>query len=289
MTSTKYLVCLVAQAFGYRQKNTRMAEAAEELHLLKEAESHLGKALWENVEGIEALSIEYWNLRKLTKERERVAGELEIRQKKLAEAHQERVGLFGISNEPYQKLLEERLTILSSLEALAKQRDLIVAKAGQLRRAHDGAKTKEEVLTKEGISTEKDFSAITQKLLKLKAQFAELNAERQKVAAKITEGDIKIDTIDTEILKRKNERRAQASEAFQLISDANQDISSLRAELGVIDTQMRQLYTEIGKFISRNPKDPECRKASKQMQWLVDVMSALRKSILFNHKLSGNH
>ena len=289
MTSTKYLVCLVAQAFGYRQKNTRMAEAAEELHLLKEAESHLGKALWENVEGIEALSIEYWNLRKLTKERERVAGELEIRQKKLAEAHQERVGLFGISNEPYQKLLEERLTILSSLEALAKQRDLIVAKAGQLRRAHDGAKTKEEVLTKEGISTEKDFSAITQKLLKLKAQFAELNAERQKVAAKITEGDIKIDTIDTEILKRKKERRAQASEAFQHIGDANQDISFLRAELGVIDTQMRQLYTEIGKYISRNPKDPECRKASKEMQWLVDVMSALRKSILLNHKLSGNH
>jgi hypothetical protein len=41
-----------------------MVEAAEEMHLLKEAESHLGKALWENVEGIEALSIEYWNLRR---------------------------------------------------------------------------------------------------------------------------------------------------------------------------------------------------------------------------------
>jgi chromosome segregation ATPase len=289
MTSTKYLVCLVAQAFGYRQKNTRMAEAAEELHLLKEAESHLGKALWENVEGIEALSIEYWNLRKLIKERERVVSELEIRQKKLAEAHEERASLLGISNEPYQELLEERQTILNSLEELVKQRDLIVAKAGELRRAHDGVKTKEEVLTKEGISSEKDFAVITQKLLNLKAQFAELNAERQKVAAKITEGDIKIDTIDTEILNRKKERRAQASEAFQHIGDANQDISSLRAELGVIDTQMRQLYTEIGKYISHNPKDPECRKASKEMQWLVDAMSALRKSILFNHKLSGNH
>jgi chromosome segregation ATPase len=289
MTSTKYLVCLVAQAFGYRQKNTRMTEAAEELLLLKEAESHLGKALWENVEEIEALSIEYWTLRKLIKERERVVSELEIRQKKLAEAHEERVGLLEISNEPYQELLEERLTILNSLEALAKQRDLIVAKAGELRRAHDGTKMKEEVLTKEGISSEKDFAAITQKLLELKAQFAKLNAERQKVVAKITEGDIKIDTIDTEILKRKKERRAQASEAFQHISDANQDISSLRAELGVIDTQMRQLFTEIGKFISRNSTDPECRKASKEMQWLVDVMSALRKSILFNHKLSGNH
>lgn len=289
MTSTKYLVCLVAHAFGYRRKNTRMAEAAEEMHLLKEAESHLGKAMWEKVEGIEALSVEYWNLRKLIKERDRVAAELENRQKKLAEAHQERAGLLGISNEPYQDLLDERQAILNTLEELARQRDLIVAKARDIRRAYDGTKTKEEVLTKEGISDEKDFSAITNRLVDLKVQFAELKAERQKVAEKIAEGDIKIDAIDTEILKRKKERRAKASEAFQHIGDANQEISTLRAELGVLDTQMRQLYTEIGKFISRNSTDPECRKASKDMQWLVDVMGALRKSILFNHKLSGNN
>lgn len=289
MTSTKYLVCLVAHAFGYRRKNTRMAEAAEEMHLLKEAESHLGKAMWEKVEGIEALSVEYWNLRKLIKERDRVAAELEDRQKKLAEAHQERAGLLGISNEPYQDLLDERQAILNTLEELARQRDLIVAKARDIRRAYDGTKTKEEVLTKEGISDEKDFSAITNRLVDLKVQFAELKAERQKVAEKIAEGDIKIDAIDTEILKRKKERRAKASEAFQHIGDANQEISTLRAELGVLDTQMRQLYTEIGKFISRNSTDPECRKASKDMQWLVDVMGALRKSILFNHKLSGNN
>jgi chromosome segregation ATPase len=289
MTSTKYLVCLVAQAFGYRKKNIRMAEAAEETHLLKEAESHLGKALWEDVEGIEALSTEYWNLRKLIKERKRVTGELEIRQQQLTETHQERASFLEASNEPYQELLDERQIILDSLEELAKQRDLIVTKAVPIRRAHDGAKTKEEVLTKEGISDEKDFTAITQKIAGLKAQFAELKAERQKVAAKITEGEVKIDKIDTEIQKRKKERRAQASEVFQLIGDANQDISSLRAELGVIDTQMSQLYTEIGKFISRNSSDTECRKAGKKMQWLVDVMSALRKSILFNHKLSGNN
>ena len=289
MTSTKYLICLVAQAFGYRRKNIRMSEAAEEMHLLKEAESHLGKAMWENVEGIEALSIEYWNLRKLIKERDRVTTELEIRQQQLAVAHQERAGLLGISDEPYQDLLNERLTILNSLEELARQRDLIVAKARDIRRTYDGIKTKEEVLAKEGVSDEKDFSAITHRLVSLKAQFAELKAERQKVAEKIAEGDAKIDTIDMEILRRKKERRAKASEAFQHIGDANQEISTLRAELGVLDTQMRQLYTEIGKFISRNSTDAECRKASKEMQWLVEVMGALRKSILFNHKLSGNN
>jgi uncharacterized coiled-coil DUF342 family protein len=88
-------------------------------------------------------------------------------------------------------------------------------------------------------------------------------------------------------MKRKKERREKASEAFQHIGDANQEISTLRAELGVLDTQMRQLYTEIGKYVSRNTADPECRKACREMQWLVDVMGALRKSILLNHKLGG--
>ncbi len=288
MTSTRYLVFLVAHAFGYRRKNIRMAEAADEMHLLKEAESHLGKAMWEKVEGIEALSVEYWNLRKLIKERDRVAAELESRQKLLAEAHQERAGLLAASNEPFQDLLDERQGVLNSLEELAKERDSIVNKARDIRRAYDGTKTKEEVLTKEGASKQEDFTAITSRLLQLKSEFSKLKAERQKVAGKIAEGDAKIDQIDIEILERKKERRAKASEAFQHIGDANQEISTLRAELGVLDTQMRQLYTEIGKFISRNSTDPECRKASKEMQWLVDVMGALRKSILLNHKLSGH-
>lgn len=287
MTSTRYLIFLVAHAFGYRRKNIRMAEAAEETHLLKEAESHLGKAIWEKVEGIEALSVEYWNLRKLVKERDRVAAELDIRQRKLADAHQERSGLLAATNEPFQDLLEERQAVLNILEDLAKQRDMIVNKARDIRRAYDGTKTKQEVLTKEGSDKQEEFTEITKKLLQLKSEFTKLKAERQVVAQKISEGDAKIDKIDTEIMKRKKERREKASEAFQHIGDVNQEISTLRAELGVLDTQMRQLFTEIGKYVSRDTTDPECRKACKEMRWLVDVMAALRKSIILNHKLGG--
>ncbi len=287
MTSTKYLVCLVARAFGYNRKNTRMAEAAEETHLLKEAESNLGKAIWENVEGIEALTVEYWNLRKLVKEHDRITAELESHLESLTKAHEERASLLGVSTEPYQHLLDERQIVLNTLEEHARQRDLTVVNAQKIRRAYYGTKTKEEVLTNEGMGDERDFVVITQRLTELKAQFAELRAERKDLAKKIEEGDIKVEMIDTKILALKKERRMKASDAFQHIGDANQEISTLRAELGVVDTQMRQLYTEIGKFVSRNTKDPLCRKACKEMQWLVDVMNALRRSILLNHKLSG--
>ena len=287
MTSTKYLVCLIARAFGYNRKNTRMAEAAEETHLLREAESNLGKAIWENVEGIEALTVEYWNLRKLVKEHDRITAELESHLESLTKAHEERASLLGVSTEPYQHLLDERQIVLNTLEEHARQRDLTVVNAQKIRRAYYGTKTKEEVLTNEGMGDERDFAVITQRLTDLKAQFAELRAERKDLAKKIAEGDIKVEMIDTKILAIKKERRMKASDAFQHIGNANQEISTLRAELGVVDTQMRRLYTEIGKFVSRNTKDPLCRKACKEMQWLVDVMNALRRSILLNHKLSG--
>lgn len=288
MTSTRYFICLVAQTFGYRRKNIRMGDAAAEMHLLKEAESHLGKAIWEKVDTIEELSAEYWNLRKLSKERDRVANLLEICQAKLAKAHEERASLLGMSTEPFQDLLEKRQVVLSSLEDLARERDLIVAKARDIRRIYDGVKIKEEVLSKEGGDTPEDLVKISNQLSSLKEEFTSLKAKRHEVAESIAAGDSEMDAIETEIEARKKARREKASEVFQHIGDANQEMSTLRAELGVLDTQMRQLYSEIGRHISRSPGNSECRKACKDHHGLVDVMGALRKSIALNHKLAEN-
>jgi chromosome segregation ATPase len=286
MTSTRYYICFVAQAFGYRRKNIRMGDAAAEMHLLKEAESHLGKAVWEKVNNIEELSAEYWNLRKLNKERDRVANLLEICQAQLAKAHEERASLLGMSSEPFQDLLEKRQLVLGSLEELARDRDMIVAKARDIRRIYDGVKIKEEVLSKEGGHTPEDLAKISKRLSDLKEEFSALKAKRVEVAERIAAGDSKMDAIETEIEVRKKARREKASEAFQHIGDANQEMSTLRAELGVLDTQMRQLYSEIGRHVSRNPGSSECRKACKEHHGLVDVMAALRKSIALNHKLA---
>ncbi|QTN32861.1 hypothetical protein HZ994_11160 [Akkermansiaceae bacterium] len=289
MTPARYLICRIAQTFGYHRKNLRMGDAAAEMHLLKEAESYLGKAVWERVEDIEELSVEYWNLRKLIKERERVAGELEKCSEALAKAHEERSGLLGISNQPFQDLLDERQKVLGTLEDLARERDIVVAKARDIRRLYDGIKTKEEVLTSEGNHSPEELQKISERLYELKRDFSALKTERHVIAEKITAGDAQIDLIDAEILVRKKERREKASEAFQHIGDANQEMSTLRAELGVLDTQMRQLYSEIGRHVSRNVSlNAACKKAAKEHQGLVDVMGALRKSIAMNHKLAEN-
>lgn len=287
MTLTRYYVFRLAQIFGYNPKNLRMGAAASEAHLLKEAETHLGQAIWKNAEEIEGISVEYWNLRKLEAQHETLSEKLNHCRDGLTKAHEERASLLESSNEPFLDLIEKRKEILSEMAEFARRRDIVVMKAREIRRAYDGFKAKREVITKEGKESPEEMEKISTRLADLKAQFSTLKNERLEIAEQISQGDLKIDEIDAEILARKNERRTKAAEAFQHIGDANQEMAVLRGEFSQLNNQMSQLYFEIGRFVSRSAQiDPACMKACEKHRGLVDVMGALRKSIQYNHKLA---
>ena len=291
MTSSRYYIARFAQAFGYFRKNYRMADAASEMHLLREAEAQLGAAIWEKVESIEALSVEYWNLRKFIKEKELIRTKLVECQARLDIAHEERATVLNHTPELHQELLDQRIGLLTDLENLARRRDEIVAEAREVRRTYDGMKMKLEVLTKESSGSETHIQQIVQvktRLAELKAKFSELKHQRIQIGTEIEEGDAKVNIVDGHLTEKKMSRRVHASEAFQVIGDGNKEISILRAESGVHDTQMRQLYAEIGRFISHQAaQDPACAQVAESHQGLVDVMRALRRSIALNHRLAG--
>lgn len=276
-----------AQAFGYFRKNQRMADAASEMHLLREAEAQLGAMVWEKVEAIEELSVEYWNLRKFIKEKEIVRQKLADCQAKLDQAHEERATVLNGTPEVHQELFDQRVAYLTELENLARRRDDIVAEAREVRRAYDGLKMKLEVVTKEA-ATPEEVERLKARLVELKGRFADLKQQRIDIGTEIEKGDAKVDTVDAQLNEKKKDRRVNASEAFQLIGDGNKEMSILRAESGVLDTQMRQLYAEIGRFVSRHSaQHAECAKAVSGQRGLVDVMRALRRSIALNHRLAG--
>ena len=99
--------------------------------------------------------------------------------------------------------------------------------------------------------------------------------------------NVVINGLAEQIRELKKTQHEFASKAFQVIGDANKDISALRAEYGILDTRMTQLHAEIGRHISRNASDdPACAEAAKGHLGLVEVMRALRKSITLNYKLA---
>jgi len=287
MTFPKYLVCRLAVGFGYTRKNTRLGDAASEMHLLKEAEAHLGEAIWKNVEEIEELSAEYWNLRKLITEHKRVTLAISKLRERLDSSHNERTSLLGNSNVQYQDFLVERSNKFAELEILSRERDAVIANARDVRRNYDGLKTKQEVIAKEGGKLG-DIEKVEKRLAELKNTFTDLKKQRQEVATKIIEKGKAIESIETKINAEKMDGRTKASAVFQDIGGVNQELSTFRAELGMLETQMRQRYSEIGRFVSRNAdKSLECRKAALKQRGLVDVMAALRRSVQFNHELAN--
>lgn len=292
MTSSRYFLARLAQSFGYNRKSHRMSAAASEMHLLREAEAQLGFSTWENVESIESLSVEYWNLRKFIKEREIVVAKIEDCQARLDKAHEERAAVLNIAPEVHQELLDERLTVLNEVEQLAAKRDQIIAEAREVRRSYEGLKMKLEVLNKELAGNESlrlQTDEVKERLAGLKVRFAELKQLRVDIGLQIEAGDAKLDVIDAKLLEKRQDRRTHASEAFQVIGEANKEMSVLRAEKALLDTQMRQLYAEIGRYLSRHAaQDPACATATQSHRGLVDVMRALRRSIALNHRLAGN-
>ena len=287
MTPTRFFLCRAGLAFGYSRKNLRMTDASAEMHLLKEAETHLGEAVWKKVENIEALSAEYWNLRKLSQERDLVAAKLRACQDELDSAHANRSSLLAVVSDTFQDLTDARKTILDELEELAKKRDLIVAKARDIRRSYDGFKTKLEVIEKDGNTEAQVIESTSTQLAELKKSFTILKKDREAVAKQISEGDDKIRSIDADILTRKKDRRENASAAFQNIGEANQQMSAQRTSLGLLDAQMRVLYLEVGRYVSRKfLQNPECTKAATEHRGMIEVMDALRESIQLNQKLA---
>ncbi len=291
MTSSRYLIARFAQAFGYFRKNLRMADAASEMHLLREAEAQLGVAIWQKVEGIEELSVEYWNLRKFIKEKDIIRKKLAECQARLEQAHEERAHVLNNTPEIHQELMDQRIALLTDLETVARRRDEIVAEAREIRRSYDGLKMKLEVLTNESSGSDANkegIEKVKRRLDEHKAKFAELKQLRIQVGSEIEAGDAKVDLVDEQLNEKKKDRRFHASEAFLVIGEGNKEISLLRAESGLLDTQMRQLYAEIGRFVSRHTAlHPACAAAAASHQGLVDVMRALRRSVSLNHRLAG--
>lgn len=288
MTTSRYMLARIALAFGITRRQRRMAEAAAESHLLREAEQILGERIWNKVEEIEELGIEYWNLRRLVAEREDFEQKHEGAEVLLVEAHEQRAVLLSAKSEEQDKLEEKRAELLTELESLAKERDIIVTKAREVRRIYDGMKTKLDVLKGEQRDDQETIDRTHLRMTELREQFEQLKIDRDQLATKIENLDHSLDVIEKELESERKKHREEASEAFQLIGEANRKMASFKVELGIIETQMQQLFSEIGRHISRNAtNNPHCRSAAKGNQSMVEVMRALRRSINFNHRLAG--
>jgi chromosome segregation ATPase len=286
MTPTSYYFALIAKSFGLERRNKRLLEASSEMGLLREAEYQLGLRMWEKIEPIEELSVEYWNLRKhmkgLTEMRERM-NELND---KVGELHHQRAEILNVISPEQLEVEMQRSQLLLDMEKLANERDMVVRRAKELRRTHEGLLTKIEVLKRDNhpASAIKD---VENAINDLKGEFRDLKLLRQELADALQDGDRAIDENESMLGEFKQLKRDEAAVILQEMGQVNRELSQLRSEIGTIEGQVRQLQSEVGRYISRYTKrNPACYEVAKSERTMVEVMRMLRISIAMNHKLA---
>jgi predicted nucleic acid-binding Zn-ribbon protein len=286
MTPAKYYIALIAKSFGIERRAKRLADASSEMSLLRQAEYQLGATLWDRTEGVDALSVEYWNLRKYIKEHDEHLKLMTELNEKLANLHEERANILNESSPNQDGIEQQRTELLSHLEELAQERDLLVRRAREIRRIHEGHLTKIEVLKRDAFPPS-EIEKVKQEIANLKQEFRELKNQREKIAAELEAGDHKLDSIDTQLQEFKQSKRERAAVVFQEMGIINRQLSELRSLIGNCDAQIRQLQADVGRYISRyHKRNPQCANIARDQRTMVEVMRLLRISISMNHKLA---
>lgn len=287
MTRSRYLLARFAQAFGISFSARYASNAASELHLLREAEEILGRLCWEDLEELEDLSVEYWNLRKLAKEFANLTIEIEKANSVLQDSHDQRAELLEKVVDSTKDLVTEREALIEKSERLNSERDAIVREARSVKRRHDGLKAKLEVLAGEDDPGKSNLDDTERELSELKERFSQLKIRRNELSARILDLDEAIERMDETIEVRRKDLREEALGSYQSIGKANRDISSCRAELGVVEKEMATLFCEVGRYVAVNANHDSCREATRRHRGLIHQMSALRDSVTMNNHLAG--
>lgn len=285
MKSSRYIISRLLLSFGWHRKNKRLAEAADEMYLLHQAEEILGEDVWELAEDIESISVEYWSLRKLKMDGAKYKDSIQEADTLLNSSHEERNIILAQTNEECQALEAKRAEYIHESELLIVQRDRTIAEAKGIKRRFEAAQTKMQVIAREG-GDEEIVEAERQKLKSYKFDFKKLKMIRDDVGAKINVMDEKIKHVEEALGDDRKRLRDEASSAYQTIGRANRDMSKLAADMGGIRNEMKLHFCEIGRYVSHHVGiDPICTQICKDHAHLVAQMQSLRSSIALNHKL----
>jgi len=292
MNSSRYLVARIILSFGIHRKNKRLSEAADEMHLLRQAEEILGEDVWEETEDVEEISVEYWNLRKYQISVSKLETSIQEADSILDASHEERNTILNHTNEVCQVLEVERDELIRESEKLIAKRDEIIGRAQQVKRKFEASRTKVMVLTNQdhddGSDHKSEISEERNKLSEYKTLFGGLKEEREAIGDKIQVLDDKITELEARLTEDRKRLRDEASTAYQSIGKANRDKSKLRAEVGVIENEMKQHFSEVGRYVSNHAgTNPTCAKICKDHSHLIAQMQTLRTSIALNHKLAA--
>jgi chromosome segregation ATPase len=285
MTRTRFGFAVIFQSFGLLRKTKRMTDAAFEAHLMQDGEELLGKYCWKNIENIEDLSMEYWNIRRLEREQKEIQGKIDDAERILEEAHQRRAEAADRSNEMGQGLYTRREELFETLDKFKIERDDIKTEAQYIKRKYEGFRMKARVLKEEGQEDTERYRECREKLVELKDTFNGCKEVLMGVGNRIDTEQGNLNGLQAQIDQKLQGAKDETSESYSQISRANKDITMYQAELGLLQEENSVLCREVGRYLNVNFRNPACKKIYAKHSGLLEQLKLLRDSVAWNRKL----
>lgn len=285
MTRTRFSIAALLQSFGVVRKTRRLTDAAFEMHLMQDGEELLGSFCWQNLEELEDLSVEYWNLRRLDREEQTLIKKLSDAENTLTSAQAKRADLVDRSKDIGQDLFQKREDLFEKIEELSVERDEVMTGATATKRKHSALKMKAEVLKEEGEANKEKVEQCRVELKELKEKFIASKSLLTESNERISAQEEKLVELQVKIDEKLEGSKGEATQSFAQISEANRDITNYRAELGLLNGEQGAVFREIGRFLNLNATRADCRKACKGHRGLLEQTRLLYQSIQWNRRL----
>lgn len=286
MNQTRYRIARIFLALGFPRKQKRLAEAAEEIHLLGLGEEILGEYIWEKVGDVEALETEYWKVRQLFLEKKKLEENIEALEGSLFKNQQSRKELLCDFEENKGEIETKRKQLTAKLDNLSKQSNIIQVKAREIKRRYEAAKAKLTVLNGDEEAREL-IESESKKIEDYRAAFLSLKAKRDLLLSEIERSSNALETISKEILIKKEKYHHLSSSSYQDIGKTNRTLSDNHSQLGKKRRELDALFRTIGKhIIEEKEHDITCHTIAMQHPRFTNQLDVLRRSIQLNHRLA---
>jgi len=271
MTKTQFFTAQILSKLGFPRTQKRLLDAADELHLLKEAQEVLGQNVWSKLRDLPQYKDVISDIEQLLEEKERLSEHAETLKDEVENLRNQQNNQFS----SHVALLKSELATIKS-------------KALEIRREHDEAKSYLDDIKAAGETDSNLISSQENQIASHKQSFAALKEEKNKLDLQLVKATTEFEKTSEIIEDSNNSQQDSTVKKFRELGEKNKEISGILSRVGIIDNKISSHYSELGKHISLDSlTNAQSRKLVKEHFGLCKIIEALRKSIGYNHILGG--
>jgi chromosome segregation ATPase len=287
MNTFGFLLSNLGKKLGMRRPAAWRASINREHHLVKTTEQALGEQAWQEIEEIEELTIEYWEIKDI----ENQQAELEKRNRTLeAEIEifrNQREEITKRINKKLERKRDELIDKTSTVDSIATETEQAEHEKRVIEKRFEALKLKRKILMEQD-GTPEESQAIYDTLKELKVEHTE---KKRSLAAPIRaskEAEQAVAATNGEINALQDSIREETADVTEEFNQLSRRVAQNRSRIGALELTKGRALVRIGRYLGLHQDDPipETQAVCSNHRDLVSRIVRLRRSINFHRRLA---